>query len=163
MRIHIFMATACVALMSSLLTARDVSAKAPLKTLSDVFTSEPGKLFAIPANAVVLNASTTTTSNAAATAASTYSWLKSSDLPSQYQKGFWVKAQLTPSGVPTAGSISNVFWQWSLGSYVYGQVVYLCYNDGYDCLDISSMGSGNSSAFNTLSANHSSVTVSYTY
>jgi len=155
MRIHILLATAGVAMMmSSFLSAQDAPQKASLKTLSDLFTSEPGRLLAMPANAVVLNASNLTTSNGAATAATTYSWIKASDLPSQYQKGFWVKAQLTPTGVPTAGSISNVFWQWSLGSYVSGQVVYLCYNDGYN-LDISSMGSGNSSAFNGLSANHS--------
>ena len=155
MHVNTFLASTLLAVMGTLLSAQEVTPNVPLKTLSDVLSGQQGNLLSIPSNAVVLNATAPASPGSGATAATTYNWIKSADLPSQYQKAFWVKMQLTPTAVPTAGTISNVFWQWSLGSYVSGQVVYLCYNDCYDCLDISPIGSGNTSGFNTRSANHS--------
>lgn len=91
--------------------------------------------------------------------ASAAAWSKTVNLPSQYQKGWWYKTNppaTPPPGVPTASSIYAVSYSWSIGGGTPpGQVVYLCYNDGTDCLDVSPLPVGTTTAFNGRSANHS--------
>lgn len=160
------LATTLLPLSFAIVTWAQPSADgASLKSISDhvePINPEEPQLVSIPEHerrAAADNSFLTSTGLSNVTPASAAAWSKTVNLPSQYQKGWWYKTNppaTPPPGVPTASSIYSVSYSWSIGGGTPpGQVVYLCYNDGTDCLDVSSLPTGTTTAFNGRSANHS--------
>ncbi|MEQ4454435.1 flagellar protein FlhE [Kosakonia sp. YIM B13605] len=63
--------------------------------------------------------------------------------PSISVKNQWYnKAFSVPAGTPSTGKVGQVYYTWTYSSYPAGMQVYLCYNNGNTCYDVSSARSG---------------------
>ncbi|OPY03603.1 MAG: Flagellar protein FlhE [Syntrophorhabdus sp. PtaB.Bin184] len=76
--------------------------------------------------------------------------------PTLYQRNWWYKTTFSRGSiyVPPGSLISQVAWQWGVTNRYDGLLVWLGYVSGgnFYYIDISSWGSGTSTAFNTLPA-----------
>ena len=79
----------------------------------------------------------------------------SAAFPLIYQSGTWYHTgDLTaPGGVTGSNTITNLNYQWSVGSVPPSNQIYLCYSNGQYCYDVSSAPNANVPGFNGLPAN----------
>ena len=75
--------------------------------------------------------------------------------PLVYQSGTWYEGgyMYAPSGVTSSNTITNLYYSWqNINSTPPSNQIYLCYNNGNNCLNLT-IPAGGTSAFNGLPAN----------
>jgi len=70
--------------------------------------------------------------------------------PTIYQRGYWRYSPEfdTPATPPINATISYLTWQWSVVNYTQGLLVYICDSNFNGCVDVSTYGTGATTAFN---------------
>lgn len=81
-------------------------------------------------------------------------WTNSAVGPTMYQKGIFYYLNLLPVGsVPATATITSVVYSWGLSYKPAGLITYLCHNTTSACLNVTSVQSSSTTAFNGLAAN----------
>lgn len=77
-------------------------------------------------------------------------WSDSEVGPTIYQRGYWRYSPEfdTPATPPINATISYLTWQWSVVNYTQGLLVYICDSNFNGCVDVSTYGTGATTAFN---------------